>query len=496
MSFTYTTEQEDVIQEILEPTSHLLKIEATAGSAKSSTLIEAAKRVHAANPTAKMQYLVFGNLAAKEAVAEFGTTTIVSTIHSLAYKHTVGSSSYKLNRVIAPFIGWRDIPKQVKTYGIDIPTTTAYIEAYCTSGYTSLGSYLANELDTYKYREAKLAQDLLDFMATGLMRCTHSFYMKLFHILVMTGTIKLPEVDKLMLDEAQDSSGITLDIFHAIPAKQKIIVGDTNQSIMSFLKLENGFNRYRNEGIVLNLTKSFRVDNYYAPAIQAFTRKHFDPTIEFTGMEYPPKQPIVTKAYLTRTNASLISKMIELNKTNTPYKLANDTKVKSLFKWPLALVYLKPGFIQKDPELKHLQSDADDYGKLPERVKAEQSLRSYVAEQNSHNMKVSQALNLLGVYDNEDIIDAAEKADAHRKSHSNLTLMTAHVSKGITRDEIELDDDLNDSIDDVIGIKPADLTIEQRAEFNLYFVSCTRHRYSLINAVHLDKFYPLEQDNE
>jgi hypothetical protein len=476
------------MQEILKPTSHLLKINATAGSAKSSTLVEGTKRAYALDNTQRFQYIVFGNLAAKEARAEFGVTAIVSTIHSLAYQATVGP--YKLNRDIAPFISWRDIPKQIKTYGIDVATATSYVEAYCTSGYTSLASYLVNEEPDVRPREANLAQQLLDLMASGLMRCTHSFYMKLYHILVVSGTITPPAMDKLMLDEAQDSSGITLDIFHRIPAKQKIMVGDTNQSIMSFLKLENGFGRYSNEGITLSLTKSFRVDNHYAPAIQAFTRKHFDPTIDFTGMMYPPKQPIVTKAYLTRTNASLISKMIDLNKTNTPYKLANDTKVKALFKWPLALVYLKPGFKQKDPELKHLQSDADDYAKLPERMKAEQSLRSYIAEHNSHNMKIQQALNLLHSYDSEEIINASDMAESHIKSNSNLTLMTAHVSKGITRDEIELDDDLNDSIDDIIDTKPADLSIEQRAEFNLYFVACTRHRHSLINAVHLDRFMP------
>ena len=47
----------------------------------------------------------------------------------------------------------------------------------------------------------------------------------------MTDTIELAHEDRLLVDEFQDMSGMALDIINAIPADQKVFVGDPNQSI-------------------------------------------------------------------------------------------------------------------------------------------------------------------------------------------------------------------------------------------------------------------------
>lgn len=426
---TYTPEQEAIIEEILNPTTTLLKVQAIPGSAKSSTLVEAAKRLHAITPTAKFQYLVFGNLAASEAKQEFGTTAIVSTVHSLAYFYTV--KPYKLNSDIAPFLSWRDMPSYIDTKGADFVVISSAIENYCNSGYLAFDSYVANEVDSIKSKEYQIAVQLLDAMASGKMRCTHSFYLKLFHILVMNKTIKLPAMDRLAFDEAQDASAIMLDLFEAIPATQKIMVGDTNQSIMQFLNLQNGFNRFK-DGKTLTLTKSFRVHSKYAKAIELFAKTHFDPTIKFEGMDYPDNPTIETRAYLTRTNASLIAKMIELNKSGTPYRLPTDAKIKAMFKWPLAILYLKPGFAQKDPELKHLQQDANDWHTLYGNSTREDkpTLRSFISQNNKDNRNIQQAIKLLAMHKPEDIINAEKQAEHHKKCPASLQIMTAHASKG------------------------------------------------------------------
>ena len=59
--------------------------------------------------------------------------------------------------------------------------------------------------------------------------------------------------------------------------------------------------------------------------------------------------------------------------------------------------------------------------------------------------------------------------------------MTVHTSKGITRDIIELDDDVNEAVCEVMSIPPGSLTDSERAELCLGFVSVTRHRHQLIN---------------
>ena len=59
--------------------------------------------------------------------------------------------------------------------------------------------------------------------------------------------------------------------------------------------------------------------------------------------------------------------------------------------------------------------------------------------------------------------------------------MTVHTNKGITRDIVELDDDINESVAEVMNIPPESLTNSERAELCLGFVSVSRHRHQLIN---------------
>ena len=59
------------------------------------------------------------------------------------------------------------------------------------------------------------------------------------------------------------------------------------------------------------------------------------------------------------------------------------------------------------------------------------------------------------------------------------------MNNKITRDIVELDDDVNEAISDLLHIPQENLTSSERAEMCLYFVSVSRHRHVLINAKHL-----------
>jgi superfamily I DNA/RNA helicase len=296
----------------------------------------------------------------------------------------------------------------------------------------------------------------------------------------MAGKIKLDHHERLLVDEFQDMSTLALDIIKAIPADQKIFVGDSNQAVFEFLKLTDGFSHFP-EAKVLTLSKSFRVSNKYAPAIQDYLRNHLEPDAVFEGMDYSANVKPITKAYLTRTNASLIGKMIELNKQNIPYNLSTKAKLSQMFKLPLALIYAKPGFDQKDPELKHLQHDIDDWGSLPLAKRAEMSLFSYLKQTNPNDNKLISALMLILKFDRQDIIDAYKHAEEHKGTACNLSLLTAHTSKGSTFDIVELDDDINESVSEVMQVPITHLTNSERSELCLGFVSISRHRHQLIN---------------
>lgn len=477
--FEYTPEQNAIFDEFITPTNPVLAIKAVAGSSKTTTLIEAARRFKQIYPSSTVRYLIFGSTAAEEARIEFGSTAIVSTLHAFAYHFTV--KEYKLGEV-RPFLTWRDLPKSIKRpFGTD-SDIIAMVEDYCMSDYTSLAEFARSKegVPDYPKRLFPQVKSVLNTMAQGQMPCTHSFYLKLFHVFVVQGIIQLPSVDRLLVDEFQDMSGIALDIINRIPATQKIFVGDSNQSIFTFLNLKDGFSLYP-DAKVLTLSKSFRVHNRYAHAIQSFLRTYLDPNAVFEGMSYPDTVIPVTKAYLTRSNASLIAKMIELNKAKIPYHLSTKTKIKQMFKLPLALVYAKAAHDQRDPELKHLQHDIDDFYALPKAQQEHSSLFKYLKEANPYDTKLHAAINLLLQFSKQDIIDAFEHAEDHKNKPCNLQLMTAHNSKGLTRDIIELDEDINKAVLELLDIPAEQLTEDQRSELCLAFVAATRHRYRLIN---------------
>jgi len=293
------------------------------------------------------------------------------------------------------------------------------------------------------------------------------------------------ETTGVVVHNCQDMSPITLDIFAKIPAKHRVLVGDNSQMIYHFLNLEDGFLRYPHAK-QLTLSKSFRVSVVYSGAIQQFLRKHLqNEEYVFEGMDYEGKQEIVTKAYLTRTNSALIGKMIELNKSNIPYKLSSTAKLAGLFKLPLALCYAKPGFAQKDPELIHLQEDINTWGKLPEHSRGGKF--KFLLEANPGDSNLKRAITLISKFSPEDIIAANDKAKLHKKAIANLTVATSFSVKGSTFDAVELDDDIDESIEGFINIPKEEIMPEERAMLANYFVSCTRMRFSLKNAKYLDQ---------
>lgn len=477
--FTYSDQQIAIFDEIIHPTSDTVLVKATAGSSKSHSLVEAIRRFKSIYPDSSVRYIIFGAMAADEAKREFGHNAIVSTLHSFAYSFTV--KQYALGSV-RPFLTWRDLPKSIKRpFGIDYELIQM-IDSYCLSDFTSVDQYADSNHDNpeFNHKLVPLLKQMLNQMASGNMPITHSFYLKLFHIFIMNGTLQLPSIDRLLVDEFQDMSGMALDIINAIPATQKIFVGDPNQSIFEFLNLKDGFKFYPNAK-VLQLSKSFRVDNSYAPAIQYFLRTYLEPDAVFEGMDYPENPTIRTKAYLVRNNNTLISKMIEYNKTNTQYHLSHKTKLDQIFKLPRALIFAKPAFDQKDFELKHLQHDIDDWGSLSAKKRESISLFKYLLQANPEDTKLKSAIQLVINHGSDDILAAYDHAKSHQSQTSNLHLLTAHTSKGGTWDVVELDNDLNDSIMEAVTqhqIAPTDAT---HAELCLGFVSITRHRYKLLN---------------
>ena len=200
-------------------------------------------------------------------------------------------------------------------------------------------------------------------------------------------------------------------------------------------------------------------------------------------------ETINSKLYIARTNASLITKMMELNRLAIPYGLVR--KAKQIFNLHLTLISLKRGGFVSSPELKYLQDDVDTYYKDKDLQRSFKSHLEYIRETHSYDSGLVNTINSIYRYGTAKIISTYEEARKHEKLNQAYMLGTSHAVKGLESDQVELADDMNQAI---LEIKLAidsgkqtieDLTEEELAEIRLYYVACSRAKKKLINAVHL-----------
>jgi superfamily I DNA/RNA helicase len=289
-----------------------------------------------------------------------------------------------------------------------------------------------------------------------------------------------------MLDEAGDLNEVTLAIFNLLPATRKVMVGDPYQNIYTFNHTIDGFAAMRDQGPIFPMSQSFRVADHLAARIESFGRKFLASDFTFSGIP-ATSSTITSKAYISRTNAALIARMIELNASKTPYGLAR--KASQIFEIPLAVCSFRHrGFIA-NPELKHLQSDIDDYFESPTLQREFKSLYLYLKDTHPNDFTLNKTIQLIQRYGKSTIIACYEEARKHEKSCQSLTLGTVHSMKGLEYDQVELADDVNEAIIDAITFRTlnpdAQLPLDMQTELYLFYVACTRARFSLINSHHL-----------
>ena len=468
------TPQQQTILDHIQATPGLTMIEAKAGTGKTTMLTAIAKALKPANAL----YLAYNKSIATEASRKFPKSVHCCTTHSLAWKPTVTAHKLKLGTFNA---------RSITEPHLDYDQRQAFTDTFrqfCLSSFTTFSDFSdANSLPAHYL---PLASRYFKLMESASIECTHEFYLKYFHILLATSSISYPTFDLVMLDEAGDLNEVTLEIFKLLPATRKIMVGDPYQNIYTFNHTIDGFSAMSDQGSIFPMSQSFRVADHLATRIESFGRKFLSPDFIFTGIP-STSSTIHTRAYIARTNASLIARMIELNATSTPYGLARTAK--QIFETPLAVCAFKyKGFIS-NPELKHLQPDINDYYESPTLQHDYKSLYAYLRDTHLNDISLSKTIQLIQRYGKAAIISCYEEARKHEKSCQSLTLGTVHSMKGLEYDQVELADDVNESIIDAINFRTLTpnipLPLDMQTELYLFYVACTRARFSLINSHHL-----------
>lgn len=476
-----TKEQHDIIN-----STGNIKVNAVAGSGKTTTIVEYAKT----KPNDKLLYIAFNKTIKQEAIDKFRSKNItnitVETAHSLAYKHIVATpdSNYTINHLGYKTKDIIDMFKLSENCGQDedMFATASHVLGFCSYFCNSNKSKVSEvnylealfslesiEYATQHYESIEhITRKLLARMNSGKIPVTHDFYLKKFQL----SKPKL-HYDYILFDEGQDASEVMLDIFFHQNAT-KVIVGDTNQQIYGWRFAINSLSK--SDYTEYPLSVSFRFNKDIADlSMDILNWKHdigCSPNI--TGLVGAGKykdDKIESRAIIARTNIGLLAKAVDYVEVNSirntkiyfegnisSYTYANEGA--SLYD----VLNLYQGNLNKirDPFIKSMGTITN--------------LALYVNRTN--DVELSTMLELVKKYGSRihHIITSLKSmhvSDAQRSS-ADIILSTLHRCKGMEYDEVELASDFCSHPKLLLLHKQQYSTRHLNEEINLLYVAVTR----------------------
>ncbi len=471
----FTKEQELVIERAEVSPHQLIKIASVAGSGKTHTLKGIAQRLK----PKKGLYTAFNAAVVEEGRFAFPKEIECKTLNALAYHYIVKPHGYKLKNMEI-----EDIREKIKPY--EKRMVIKAMEDFFKSSVLELSF-----IDTLVPKPySTIAKKYINEMVEGTFPVTFGFTVKYLYLQLKDGSVKI-DYDLIMLDEAGDLSEVTIEIFKLMNAKKKIMAGDEFQNIYQFLNTVNGFRVLKDEGELLTLSKSFRVSEEIAVDIQTFCRKYLNKDMKFEGVHIEDKT-IKSRAFISRTNSSLISRMMDLHRDKLSYTTLRTPE--EIFSLPLAIMAVSSGR-PLDPKsaYKFLETDKKTFDKLVAEdllrekekgyKKQASTFHKYLKEHHMDDVSLMTAVRLLETNSYSEIMDCYQKAKAQPKTKQPVIIATAHVCKGQTYDAVFIEEDLNSTVKKIK--KNGVNSQEDLTELNLYYVACTRCRIELTNAVEL-----------
>ena len=475
-------------QEILRSKGNI-KINAVAGSGKTTTLIEYAK---SRPKNSGILYLAFNKSVKEEArdkFSKYGLSNIeIQTAHSLAYKHTVKKYRYKVINAyktyeIKELLDIKFSGKDPQGEYILASHINRLFEYFCNSKFKSIDEvdYLSILKDEQVKKFAKNffknivagTKSLFEKMDKGEIDVTHSFYLKKFQI-----DSPALKYDYILFDEGQDASEAMLDVFLKQNAV-KVIVGDTHQQIYAWRYAINSLEQV--DYTDLYLTQSFRFNEEIAfLAMKVLGWKKLI-------MDYEPRNiwgsgkngELKNKAVIARTNLALLQDaIVSVCKEKVYNKIYFEGNIGSYTYardgaslYDVLNLYNGNRKAIKDKILRHMESFDDLQNYVNKTGDVELSIMYKVIEE--YKNEIPQLLNTL-----------KEKHVAEgKKNEAEVIFSTVHKCKGMEYDEVTLLEDFI-SKDKILkqletyGSDKLDIqTINE--EINLLYVAMTRTKSKL-----------------
>lgn len=466
-----TEEQAKILAAVFEG-HQVLMIEAGAGTGKTSTL----KMIGRALP-GKGQYTAFNsNLVAESKEKFVGTNVDCNTTHSLAFReegkrfsHRLGGNRIKAAQVarilgITSFVIGEGETKKTIAPAILASQVLGAIKKFCQSADKEILAEHFRYLDGIDVPEAeghkgmsnnrRVREYLLPFARKawadlsdpdGQLPFAHDHYVKIWQL----GDNPRISADYILLDEAQDTAPVMLDIL----SRQKcpvILVGDSAQQIYEWRGAINALAAFPEAPRYL-LSQSFR----FGEAIAAVANAILDQLQEPTALRLKGLASILSvvapldnpTTILCRTNAVAIAKLLgAIAEGKKPFLIGGGADVSSFVEAAQELISGQPTG----------HPDLACFGTWKE-------VQEYIKTAEGEDLKLM--VTIIDRFGAQVILDALR--GMNKEEDADLVISTGHKSKGREWDYVQLASDFptRDRCGD--------------AELKLLYVMCTRAKLGL-----------------
>ncbi|RAX58412.1 hypothetical protein CCZ01_03065 [Helicobacter monodelphidis] len=442
----------------------VFKIQAPAGAGKTLILLEIARVLSHSS----FLYLAFNRSVVNELASLVPANMQAKTVHSLAYQKII-SEHYQSIGVrpeykpleIAEILGIRDDFEFLRQI-------SEGFYQFCQSYYTleALG----------KEEHSQAIKEFYLFLREGRIPLTHSFYLKEYQLLSPQER-NLERFDYILLDEAQDTNDVTLDIFNSAQTR-KILVGDKHQNIYFFRGAINAMEQITAD-YSQTLTYSFRCPQEHLDKAVFFLEKFKHQPTRIVSAKNHISSRNQQSAIITRTNAKIID-IIAMTETSFLKTLKSPQEI---FALTLSVFYFYHQQYQNIfPQCTWIKkfSDFEDL------------------EEYANSIKDTELCNSIFIFKKyrQYLLDIFNKAMTffQQPSRGQTLLLTAHTAKGLEFNHVCIEDDfcaLSELSEYFFQCKnPTQKErLEYENEINLYYVALTRSYNTIVDKSANDKFY-------
>lgn len=430
-----------------------LKIEAYAGTGKTTTLLEISKALAGKRGV----YLAFNRSIADDAQRKFPGHVDCRTAHSMAYRTVGYKFKDRLQRVTGK--GVAELLKLPEEFASLSATAAGGMVLDCVNRFTQsadtefksahvpwhnlkgLRPQAARLIGTELLSEAKKLWAMMSDLKSTVP-VTHDTYLKLWAL----GEPKI-NADFILFDEAQDANAVMMDLVQR-QGSQVVWVGDRYQQIYTFRGAVNAMEQIHTDHSC-KISQSFRFGEKIAEVANTILSVHLGANTDIKGtpsiqsrVEYHPNPDTI----LCRTNAGVIDQIIKA------VDLEQDVAVVGGVNELVSLLYgandLRSGRRAAVPDLAVFKNWDE--------------LKEYAGTDTGKDMSL--LVRLMDKHNVFDLIDILKKTQGVQERSADIIVSTAHKSKGREWESVRL-------IDDFKGLDDENYEPE---DSNLLYVAVTR----------------------